>query len=266
MTGHRIYAVAAVLAVLVIGAAVAWKITTRPHLPPAEKGRRLAADLGCFGCHGPEGHKGAPNPGRTDGTVPGFGGVVMMYARGPEEIREWIANGVTDSKAESESWKKARDAGALVMPAFGERLSDREIDHLVAFVMAATGWPEPRDPDVVRGLRRAGELGCTGCHGPGGRLARPNASSLKGYIPSWDGADFSDLVRDRAEFGEWVEHGVNRRLERNPVARWFLNRAVLRMPAYERHLKPGDVDALWAYVQWLRSDAAKLPGYAKAGE
>jgi len=261
MIPRRALVAALVLGVLAAGAGTAWKIVTRPHLPRAEKGRRLAAGLGCFGCHGPEGQHGASNPGRAEETVPGFGGALMMYARDPEEIREWIANGVRNSEAKSGTWKTQRDRGALVMPAFKERLSPREIDELVSFVMAAAGWPAPSDSAAARGLARAGELGCTGCHGPGGRFARPNRGSLKGYVPSWDGADFADVVHDRAEFGEWVERGVSRRFERNPVARWFLDRAVLRMPAYGRHLKPGDVDALWAYVRWLNSDAAELPGY-----
>ncbi len=46
------------------------------------------------------------------------------------------------------------------------------------------------------------------------------------------------------------------RLERNGLAQFFLRRAALRMPAFERHLHAGDVDALWAYVRWLRSAAA----------
>ena len=37
-------------------------------------------------------------------------------------------------------------------------------------------------------------LACTGCHGPQGRGSPPNPGSLKGYIPSWDGADYPDLV------------------------------------------------------------------------
>ncbi|MCI0658045.1 MAG: hypothetical protein L0170_13415, partial [Acidobacteria bacterium] len=79
-----------------------------------------------------------------------------------------------------------------------------------------------------------------------------NPKSLTGYVPSWDGADFPDLVRDRAEFGQWVEEGTSKRFQKNPIARFFLERAVLKMPAYRDHLEPGDLDALWAYVQWLR--------------
>ena len=71
-------------------------------------------------------------------------------------------------------------------------------------------------------------------------------------MPSWDGKDFPDLVTNRTEFNEWVGGGVSKRFEANPVAMFLLRRAALHMPAYEKHLAPGDTDALWAYVQWLR--------------
>jgi hypothetical protein len=80
-------------------------------------------------------------------------------------------------------------------------------------------------------------------------------------VPAWDGGDFPELVRDRAEFGEWVERGVSNRFQANPIAGFFLHRAPLRMPAYRPHLGPGDVDTLWLYIQWLRREAG-----AKRGE
>ena len=244
------------LLVLLVTAA----ITLRPALPAAERGRRLALRTGCFACHGPEGERGASNPGRADKTVPDFGDDLMMFAKSREEIREWIRDGATAAKRRSETWRRERERGTLRMPAFGRRLRSGQIEDLVAFVEAAGGRPEPEDSLAARGLERSRALGCNGCHGPGGRLARPNLGSLKGYVPSWDGRDFTELVRDRAEFGEWVERGVSRRFEKNPLARFFLDRAVLRMPAFEKHLKPGDVDSLWAYVSWLRRAATAGAG------
>jgi len=247
------FALAAAL-LLLLGVA---SLGLRPALPPAERGRRLAHGEGCFACHGPEGTRGASNPGRTDKTVPTFDDDLMMFAKSREEIREWIRDGGTAAKKRSETWRRDRERGALRMPAFGRRLRPGQIDDLVAFVEAQGGRPEPEDSLVSRGLERSRALGCNGCHGPGGRFARPNPGSLKGYVPSWDGRDFPELVRNRAEFGEWVEHGVSRRFEGNPLARFFLRRAVLHMPAFEKHLAPGDVDALWAYVGWLREEMAR---------
>ena len=246
----RLIAVVVLALALVGGIAAAFVF--RPRLPAAERGRRLAERTGCFSCHGPGGIRGAANPGRTDKTVPTFESDVMMYAKSPDEIHEWIHDGVTAKKAASRTWRAARDSGVLKMPAFKGRMNERQMEDLVAYVMAMSGMPEPEDSLSAYGLERAEALGCVGCHGPGGRLAKPNPGSLKGYVASWDGDDFPELVRDSTEFGEWVKRGVGRRFEHNRLARVFLDRAVLKMPAYERHLEPGDLEALWAYVTWLR--------------
>jgi mono/diheme cytochrome c family protein len=247
----RRFAIVAIGIVALAAASAA--VARRPDLPPAERGRRLAEKFGCFGCHGPGGLQGAKNPGRIDGSVPNFEDDVMMYAKTPEEIHEWIHFGVSRKKAASRTWQADRDRGALRMPAFKDRMSERDMHDLVACVLATSGSPAPDDSLAAQGLQRAQALGCVGCHGPGGRFARPNRGSWKGYVPSWDGGDFAELVRDSTEFRQWVEHGVSRRFEDDRLASYFLRRAVLRMPAYEKHLEPGDVPVLWAYVTWLRS-------------
>jgi len=231
----------------------------RPRLTPAERGRRLAEANGCFSCHGPEGTKGVPNPGRADLTVPAFPGTLMMYAKDAEQVRQWIRDGATKSRRASRTWQAERKKGALRMPAYGKRLTGREVDDLVAFVLAAAGEPAPEDSLPAAGLERASALGCFGCHGIGGRFARPNPGSFKGFVPPWDGTDFPELVAGRREFGEWVEEGVSRRFAANPAARYFLRRGPLRMPAYRKQLQPGDVDAMWAYVTWLRMPPPPTP-------
>jgi len=72
-------------------------------------------------------------------------------------------------------------------------------------------------------------------------------------VPSWDGGDLPELVRDSTEFRDWVEQGASRRFWRDPIARFFLRRAALKMPAYKNRLGPQGAPALWAYVNWLRS-------------
>src|SRR5262245_51411264 len=248
-----------VVAVLLVAVGVA-ALQFRPNLPAAERGRRLALRTGCFACHGPEGTRGTANPGRLDKTVPTFEGDVMMFAKSRDQIREWIHDGSTETKRNSETWRKQRASGTLRMPAFGRRLSAGQIDDLVSFVEAMAGSAEPEDSLVHHGLERSHALGCDGCHGPGGRFARLNPGSLKGYVPSWDGRDFPELVKDSTEFQEWVDRGVSRRFAANPLARWFLDRAVLHMPGFENHLAPGDVEALWAYVRWLRENSPDARG------
>jgi mono/diheme cytochrome c family protein len=240
-----------VLLMLAAAGFALWNAALRPKLNAVERGRRLAESSGCFGCHGPEGTAGTANPGRPENSVPSFK-ALMMFAHNEEEVREWIRDGVTATKKKSETWQANRKAGALRMPDFGDRLKPAQIEDLVAFVMAVSGDYGPEDSLALAGHDRAQELGCFGCHGAGGQFGRYNPKSLKGYIPSWDGADFPDLVKDRSEFAEWVKDGRTKRFEANPMAKFFLRRAFLHMPRYERFLKPGDVDALWAYVQWLR--------------
>jgi mono/diheme cytochrome c family protein len=234
-------------------ALVAWAIVARANLPAAERGRRIAERWGCFTCHGPGGLKPVPNHGRLDKVVPDFSGDVMMYAKSDDDLRDWIHDGVNKRKSVSQTWREQRDKGALRMPAFGRVLSKGQIDDLVAYVDAMAGEPEPRDSLPSAGFDRAKALGCFGCHGPGGRLAARNPGSLKGYVPSWDGRDWPELVQDRREFEQWVNTGVSERFKQNPLAMYLLKRAALRMPAFRSHLDPGDMEALWAYVQWLRS-------------
>jgi mono/diheme cytochrome c family protein len=239
-----------------VGVLAAFVFVTRPHLPAAERGRRLAEQQGCFGCHGAAGTKGAMNPGRSDKSVPTFAGDLMMYADDAADVRAWILDGGTARKRASKSWQEARAAGAVHMPAFRGLLAPERIEELVAYVMLVSGSPEPEDSLAALGLERAQALGCTGCHGIGGRLARPNPGSFKGCVPSWDGADLPELVANEAEFAQWVRHGVSARFKANPIAMFFLKRGSLHMPAYEEHLAAGDLAALWAYVRWLRSPAA----------
>jgi mono/diheme cytochrome c family protein len=200
--------------------------------------------------------RGTANPGDKDPTVPSFGSL-MMYADNVEEVRHWITNGTRRPRVKRDGPRQDRGRSTLKMPAFGDRLSKSEIEDLVAFVRAVADDPAPDDSLALAGRDRAGELGCVGCHGEGGRYARRNPGALKGYVPPWDGDDFPELVRDEAEFREWVEHGVSPRFESNRVARFFLDRAPLRMPAYEGKLEPGDLDALWAYIKWLRAPKPK---------
>jgi mono/diheme cytochrome c family protein len=233
--------------------------SARPRLTAPERGRRIAEATGCFSCHGPEGTKGVANPGRTDLTVPSFSSTLMMYAKDAGEVREWIEDGSTETKRASQTWRAERAKGALRMPGFEKRLTAREIDDLVAFVLASAGDPAPEDSLPAAGLETARALGCFGCHGTGGRFARPNPGSFKGYVPPWDGPDFPELVASRGEFDEWVESGVSERFKSNAAASFFLKRAALHMPHYRTHLQPGDLDALWAYVTWLRALPAATP-------
>src|SRR2546427_10521620 len=55
---------------------------------PAERGWRVAASLGCFSCHGPDGNGGPRNPGNEECTGPAFTGrTQMMFVNNSGDLR-----------------------------------------------------------------------------------------------------------------------------------------------------------------------------------
>lgn len=215
---------------------------------PVVRGRAVADKLGCFGCHGPGGAAPIPNPGARGGNVPMWtGGTWMMFNSGEEDVRAWILDG---SPADREP-----DAGALIpMPAYRGHVSDSDFEDLLAYVLAVSQFGSPGDPAVAQGRDVAARYGCFGCHGPEGRGLIENPLSFKGYIPSWDGDDYVELVRDADEFRQWVENGISDRFRDNPAARTFVGRQIVPMPAFGDVLSDEEIDHLLAYVEWVRSN------------
>jgi mono/diheme cytochrome c family protein len=126
----------------------------------------------------------------------------------------------------------------------------------VAYVRAVAAADVPEDPTARNGHAVADRLGCFRCHGPGGRGASSNPGSLKGYIPPWDGRDFAELVVDEGELREWILDGRPQRLQTNALARFFLDRQAIRMPAFRGQIREEELRALGAYIGWLRAPAA----------
>lgn len=214
---------------------------------PVERGRRVAETMGCFGCHGPGGGQPIPNPGARGGEVPTWtGGTWMMWNRTEGDVRTWILEGGLPDRP--------RDPDALIrMPAYKRFLAARELEDLVAYVLAVSQFGPPPSEAVGAGRDAATRLGCFGCHGPEGRGLIRNPRSFTGYIPPWDGPDYAELVRDAAEFREWVKNGVSDRFRANPVASAFLEGQAIPMPAYGERVTDVEIEALQAYVQWVRA-------------
>lgn len=215
---------------------------------PVVRGAAIAERLGCFGCHGPGGAAPIPNPGALGGNVPMWtGGTWMMYASSEDDIRAWIRDGHAASREP--------DAGALIsMPAYGNEITPSELNDLVAYVLAVSQFGRADDPDVEAGRRVANRFGCFGCHGPEGRGLVDNPLSFKGYIPSWDGDDYLELVRNAEEFRQWVENGISDRFRDNPAARMFVDRQIVPMPAFGDVISDEEIDQLFAYVLWVRDN------------
>ncbi|MBI2890293.1 MAG: c-type cytochrome [Nitrospirae bacterium] len=233
-----------------------WRVRYR-ELTPVQRGFRVAARSGCFNCHGAGGLQGIANPGSEEEEVPAWvGGTHMMYVenKSSEEIREWILYGAPRRKMEQVEFRVARDAMKVKMPAYAGVICDRDLEYLVAYFRAASGMDAPAKgtPDHD-GYREAGEHGCFGCHGPMGLGAPPNPGSLTGYIPSWGSRDFAELVKTEEELDGWILEGTIPRFEENPLARFFLERQKIKMPAYKGVLDEDDLAAIKAYIRWVSS-------------
>ena len=134
------------------------------------------------------------------------------------------------------------------MPVCRGHLSEGDLDGLLADIRAVSGLVTPTDPVAARGQDLAVRLGCFLCHGPMAAGGTGNPGSLKGYSPGWWGDDFRELVRDDDELGGWILDGGIPRLRERPIARYFLARQRVPMPAYRRFVSDVDLDALVRYV------------------
>src|SRR5881409_3299667 len=108
----------------------------RQESNPIRHGAEIAARSGCFSCHGPEGGRGLPDPGSGQGVPQWDGGVPMMYVAGEQEVREYILDGVSKRRAESQSARGERANAAIRMPGYRDLLRPQELDDLVAYYMA----------------------------------------------------------------------------------------------------------------------------------
>jgi len=228
----------------------------RTHgIGPVQRGWAVASSRGCLACHSvSEAQSQDAEPRPEIGVVPSFThDDVVAYSRDRGEIREWILDGKPRRIREEQA---GEEAPLLRMPAWRGTLSEREVQDLATWIAAAANLDEPPEP-AAAGRASAARLGCFGCHGPQGRGDTPNSGSLKGYIPSWSGIDFPELVRDDVELTEWIRDGMPRRLREHPVARFFLNRQLIRMPAYGDKVTTEEVSAIVAYIRWMRQPAGE---------
>jgi mono/diheme cytochrome c family protein len=290
MSSGRAHLSVITLAALLLGGLAAWgyfNYARAPKLTPELRGYQLAEDLGCHGCHGPRGGGGVPNIGTQEGEIPAWdGGMSMMYVKDEKEIREWILDGrpwrlamrdslnahalekegrahrdsISGNKTDRERaenllskrlpsqdtpWKPP-----LRMPAFRGVVTEQQLDDLVAYYKVIADF-DPMPDNARAGYHAAKDLGCFGCHGPGGLITAHNARSFKGYIPPWRGPDFHDLVHYDSELKQWILDGHIDRLQNNKAALFFTRRQVIKMPAYRGVASDSTVAAVIDYVKWV---------------
>lgn len=105
---------------------------------PAERGRLVYARFGCAMCHKADGRGGFANTNaETGGKVPGVVFVAEGYT--PQELRQKIREGVrtvgrADPKGVTPPFR---------MPGWGDRMSARELDDLVKYLMSL--YPEKEE-------------------------------------------------------------------------------------------------------------------------
>jgi mono/diheme cytochrome c family protein len=224
---------------------------------PAARGHRLAVELGCFACHGPDGGGGTKNPGSQEGEVPAFTEQTqMMYVKTTDDLRDYVLDGAPKRRREDPDYVARMEAAALRMPAYRGYVSARQVEDLVAYLRSTSGQILPEgEAAATRGAELAGEYHCFRCHGPLAAGAAPNPGSFKGYIPGFWGDDYDELVRSDEELHQWIADGSIPRITEHPIGGWFFRRQAVKMPAYGRFLKPEDIDAIEAYVKWIRVGA-----------
>jgi mono/diheme cytochrome c family protein len=245
----------AALLLAVLGPPVGRSALFRRELNPVLRGRLLAEEQGCLSCHWSFASNEIPNEGSRWGTVPRFAaGNARMYAESREEIEEFIRLGAPRSWLDDPTVVERLETQRVRMPAYGELLSDGEIADLVAFAAAVERVGGMGDEEADRGRDLARKNGCFSCHGVDGSGGLANPGSLGGFTPGFLGGNYTDLVRDDAEFDEWVLEGTSSRLERNPLVRWFWARQRLSMPSYEGELTPEELAAIRAWVRATRAE------------
>jgi mono/diheme cytochrome c family protein len=221
---------------------------------PVERGHRLAGELACFTCHGPDGGGGTKNPGSEEETVPAFTEQTqMMYVKTTDDLREYILDGAPRRKREDADYRAKMEGAVLRMPAYRDFVTAAQVEDLVAYLRAASDQVMPDEQLAGHGADLARELDCFTCHGPLGGGGVKNPGSFKGYIPSFWGADFDELVQDDEELRLWITKGEIPRIASHPIGSRFLKRQRVKMPAYEGFVSDADLGALMAYVRWIRA-------------
>ena len=164
-----------------------------------------------------------------------------------------LLDGAPRRKREDPDYRARVEKAALRMPAYRSFVTAAQVDDLVAYLRAASGQILPDEALAQRGAELASDLGCFACHGPLGAGGVRNPGSFKGYVPGFWGPDFDDLVRSEDELRSWIARGELARVAEHPIGGRFFKRQAIRMPAFQRFVPEMDLDALAAYVRWIRA-------------
>jgi cbb3-type cytochrome c oxidase subunit III len=136
------------------------------------------------------------------------------------------------------------------MPVWGEVISDRQVDDLVAYIHAGLPAVPTATPIAVptgQGAAVEGQAlyalyGCINCHGPNGLGGVPNPQSPDKTIPPLSGADFFSEFDTDAKIRDFIVTGS------------VLGKApIVSMPHWGGIIPPERLNALVAYIKTLKS-------------
>jgi mono/diheme cytochrome c family protein len=214
-------------------------VTVPKSSPPTAKVSNLVAEgahdfnqFACSQCHGLDGRGGVSND------------VPRLKAIGPaftaKQLRTIIDHGVGVSTNPTKPY----------MPVWGQVVSKRQVDALVAYIRAglpavAGATPASVQTDqgpVVEGQQLYVRYGCINCHGPNGLGGVPNPQSEDKAIPALSGADFFKEFDTDPKIAAVIRSGS------------VLGRApIVSMPHWGGILRAEQVNALVAYIKTLRA-------------
>lgn len=264
-------------------AAVLWAGLPAParalEKDPVKVGADLVEHLGCLYCHGLGGRKGLDNPNAKRKYVPSWDEQAFLdrYPT-PEKVRQTIREGRFPEKASDAT------GSPIPMPPWGNRLTEIEMDDIIAYIWSLRATPVSTHPQGGRGNRLPDavpeplppmipdqeipptahgmvpqdkdpaymgrqlveHLGCLYCHGLGGKKGLENPNASRKYVPSWDEKAFAERypVDDGVRYV--IEHG--RIPEKDPKA----TGSPIPMPPWGNRLTKDEVDAIVAYIWSLR--------------
>jgi mono/diheme cytochrome c family protein len=204
--------------------------TATQHVDPkVAAGAHDFVNFACAQCHGLDG-QGGVSP-----DVPALKSLTLTTS----ELKQIINHGAGVSANPKHPY----------MPVWGQVISDRQVDDLVAYIHSGLPQVPTATPVVVptgQGAAVQGHAlytlyGCINCHGPNGLGGVPNPESPDKTIPPLSGADFFKEFDTDAKIRDVIVSGS------------VLGRApIVSMPHWGGIIPADRLDALVAYIKTLK--------------
>ena len=213
-------------------AAVTTTVATQHVDPRVAAGAHHFVNFACAQCHGLDG-QGGVSP-----FVPALKDAQRLTTT---ELKQIINHGAGVSAEPKHPY----------MPVWGEVISDRQVDDLVAYIHAGLPAVPTATPIAVptgQGAAVEGQAlytlyGCINCHGPNGLGGVPNPQSPDKTIPPLSGADFFSEFDTDAKIRDFIVTGS------------VLGKApIVSMPHWGGIIPPERLNALVAYIKTLKSN------------